>query len=148
MFYVIIVSKEVQMKKQQITAVLIIIFVAGAIWGLKVFSKYQSKSYAFANELKTNGLAIDKITIEGATSIIDVVTATGEGLKVKITHYGNGLFLKNVTDNLEKDKKNKTKIEPQPIYVAGNIIVAVYQEQIQGQVKAAVGRIYPGMQEY
>ena len=128
--------------------IIAILFFAAGVWGIKLISKYNSKSYNFAVELKKQGLAITNIAFEGPQGMIDVVIATGDGLKVKVSHYGNGLFLKNITDNLEKDKKNKTKIEQQPIYVAGNIIVAVYQEQVPGQVKAAVGRIYPGMREY
>jgi len=136
------------MKKQQIITIAVIVLIAAGIYGLKVLSKYRTKSYIFAVELQKQGLAIDKIAIEGATTIIDVVTATGGGLRIKITHYGNGLFFKNVADNLEKDKKNKTKIADQPIYVAGDIIIAVYQEPVPGRVKAAVVKLYPGMMEY
>ena len=136
------------MKKQHIITITLIILIAASIYGLKLLSKYQSKSYVFAVELQKQGLAITDIKFESSTNIIDVVTATGDSLKVKVTHYGNALFIKNVVANLEKDKKENTKIEPQPIYVAGNLIIALYQEPVPGQVKAAIGRIYSGIREY
>ena len=136
------------MKKQQVSIIIAIVFFAAGVWGVKYFLKYQSKSYLFAVALQKQGLDITKISFEGSQGMIDVVTATGDGLNVKITHYGNGLFLKNVTANLEKDKMNNTKIESQSIYVAGDIIAAVYLEQVPGQVKSVISRLYPGTREY
>ena len=100
------------MKKSTIITIVVILLIAGGIWGLKILSKYQTKSYLFAVELQKQGLAIDKISFEGTTNIVDVVFATGDGLKIKVTHYGNALFMKNVVANLEKDKREKQKSNP------------------------------------
>lgn len=136
------------MKKQNVIIITVIIFIAAGIYGLKLISKYQSKSYVFAEELQKQGLAINNITIEGSTNIVDQVMATGDGLKIKVTHYGNALFLENVVNSLERDKKKQVKIESAPIYAVRDLIIVVYQEPVPGQVKEIVSRLYPGVREY
>jgi hypothetical protein len=74
------------------------------------------------------------------------IALQGSNLLVKINHYGNGLFLKQVKDNLTKDKKAKNATEP--IYAAGSYIIVVYQEPEKGMVKSILLKFFPVVEEY
>lgn len=136
------------MKKSTIYAILIVFIVFITIFGLKHIAVQNSNVMQLAKELKTQGLNYDKTFISKSTNMFEEVTLQGKDLLVKITHYGNGLFMKNIVSNLEKDKKNNTKAETAPIYVARQFVIVVYQEAVKDSVKSMLLNKFQEVSEY
>jgi hypothetical protein len=136
------------MKKSTFYSIIVVIAVFAFIFGMKKLAQHKSMVLELAKELKTQGLNYDRANVVKSTNMIEEITMQGKDLLVKITMYGNGLFMQNVVNNLEKDKKNNAKIEPQPIYVAGQFIVVVYQEPVKGLVKSLLIAKFKDVSEY
>lgn len=125
------------MKKILITTAVIIVIAAGFLM-LSHAAKYAGKAYRLAQDLKKAGLPIDSIRITGSSAMYDEVSASGDGLNIKINHYGNGLFMESILKNLEDENRGRGKESRTPIYVSGLYIIVVYQEPAKGGVKAAL----------
>jgi hypothetical protein len=136
-------------KKNGWIVVSVIVVAALSLYMFKQTVNKHSKAYELALEMKNSGVPVVNIHINHSDSIYEEVIATGLNLKVKISVYGNGLFMKNIVNSLKKDKK---KSQPQEdtaaIYTAGQFIVVVYQEPQAGMVKAVLQKQFSSVAQY
>ncbi len=136
------------MKKSGWIAILVIVIAAASMYLLKQAATHHSKAFELAQTLKKEGLPVENIRVNRSDIMYEEVSATGKNLVIKISVYGNGLFLKNIINNLKNDRKNGTKTEPQPIYTAGPFIVVVYTEPAKGLIKSALLKQFQDVEEY
>jgi len=137
------------MKKSTVITIIVIILVAAGLYWLKQISKTAGPAYKLAQDLKAAGLAIRTIKVTQADQMLEEVIATGEGINIKIDHYGNGLFMEKITESLEKDKKEGKKIPDEPpLYIADLFSIVVYSEPEKGMVKNELIRKFGQVQEY
>jgi len=137
------------MKKSTLIFIIVVILVALGLYGLKQLAKTAGPAYKLAQELKASGLQIETIKVTQADQMLEEVMATGGGISMKINHYGNGLFMEKITENLEKEKKDRKKMPGDtPIYIAGNFSIVVYSEPEKGMVKKALTDKFGYVQEY
>ena len=137
------------MKKSTIIGILVIIIITFGLYLLKHIAKTAGPAYKLAQELKASGLAIRTIKVTQADQMLEEVMATGDGISMKINHYGNGLFMEKITESLEKDKKEGKKIPDEPpLYIADLYSIVVYSEPEKGMVKNELIRKFGSVAEY
>lgn len=134
------------MKKTIWVMIAVIAVVIGMVYAGQTLKKRTGGAYKLAEQMKSQGLNYEKMNVSQSTSMYQEIALQGSNLLVKINHYGNGLFLKQVKDNLTKDKKAKNATEP--IYAAGSYIIVVYQEPEKGMVKSILLKFFPVVEEY
>jgi hypothetical protein len=135
------------MKKILIVLLAALVLAIGAI-GLNQAARKAGKAYVLAREMKAAGLPIEDITIKESDFMYNEVSATGDGINLKINYYGNGLFLDNIVKNLEAEKTAAKQENRIPIYVTRLYILVVYAEPKQGMVKGFLVNKFGQVREY
>ncbi len=132
--------------KKSLILLLVVSAIIAAFYGMQALGKRTGKAYVLANELKAQGLAFDRMNVARSTNMYEEISISGQDLLVKISHYGNGLFLKQIKHNLRHDKEETNSKEP--IYVGGAYIIVVYLEPSKGYVRSFLEKYFPGLEEY
>lgn len=137
------------MKRNGWIIIFVIVIAVLSLYMFKQTVNKHSKAYELALEMKNSGVPVVNVHVNHSDSIYEEVIATGLNLKVKISVYGNGLFMENIVNNLKKDrKKNSAPENAAAIYTAGQFIVVVYQEPQAGMVKAVLQKQFPSVVQY
>jgi hypothetical protein len=134
------------MKKSHIIVIVVILAVIGIFIGMHALEKRVGGAYKLAEQMKSQGLDYNKMDVAQSTSMYEEILLSGVNLQVKIDHFGNGLFLKQVKDNLIKDKKQSgSKMR---IFLAGAYVVVVAQEPSKDLVKSILLKFFPVVEEF
>jgi hypothetical protein len=136
------------MKRTGWIVILVILIAAASVYTLKQTVKKHSKAYELALTMKKDGLPIDSIHVDQSEFMYEEIKAAGKDILIKISVYGNGLFMQNIVNNLENDKKDKAKIVAAPIYAAGDFIIVVYKEPAKGLIKGYLEKKFKLVSEY
>lgn len=136
------------MKRTGWIFILVILIAVASVYMLKQTVKKHSKAYGLALSMKKDGIPIDGIRIDRSEFMYEEIMATGKDLMIKVSVYGNGLFMQNIVNNLENDKKDKVKPVAEPIYAAGDFIVVVYKEPVKGLIKGYLEKKFKQVSEY
>jgi hypothetical protein len=135
------------MKKQVVVTIAVLVVFVPGIYILKQAANRASGPYFAAERLKASGLPVENIKFGQESAMYREVTVTGPDLNIKISRYGNGLFMSEIIKNLEAEKK-KAANTGSPIYVSGMFIIVVYNEPSQGIVKRALLEQFRELREY
>jgi hypothetical protein len=136
------------MKRTGWIVILVILIAAASVYMLKQTVKKHSKAYELALSMKKDGLPVDGIRVDRSEFMYEEIMATGKDFMIKISVYGNGLFMQNIVNNLENDRKDKVKTGGAPIYAAGDFIVVVYKEPANGLIKGYLEKKFRQVAEY
>jgi hypothetical protein len=137
------------MKKMLLAVLAVIIVVVLSVLLFRVMQK-SGKAYGLAEDLKKAGLPADEIRQKENNSMYSEVLVLGDGLNVKVTAYGNGLFMDNIIKNLEAEKNIKTEpgVYKPAILVSRLYILVVYSEPAPGMVKRMLAEKFGQVREY
>jgi hypothetical protein len=135
-------------KRQAVVIMAVLVIFASGIYILKQAANRASGPYFTAERLRASGLPVEKIKPGRENAMYREVTLSGPDLDMKISRYGNGLFMADIIKNLDAEKKNRTANSGSPIYVSGLFIIVVYHEPYPGAVKRALLEQFKELKEY